>query len=319
MTVFVGIDEAGYGPLLGPLIVSSSAFSLPQSLLADDLWQILKKSVSQRRKRLLGRLLIADSKKAHSKSSRTDHLERTILACLKSLGSAPATLEQLLTRLCPDCLGRLATYPWYQNIANSNLSADNADIAIASGAFANEMAANDIKLLELQSRCLDVAYYNRMVGNVKNKASVLFTATAQLIKNACDNFKDDQLQIVIDRQGGRTRYRKILGRMFPQTELTILKETAANSSYELRSNGQVMRLHFVVGADDRFLPVSLASMASKYLRELLVGNINRYFTGFCADLKPTAGYWKDGLRFIQDLKENLPDTRFDRNQLVRCR
>ena len=82
---------------------------------------------------------------------------------------------------------------------------------------------------------------------------------------------------------------------------------------------RIMRLHFVVGADGRFLPVSLASMASKYLRELLVGNINRYFTGLCADLKPTAGYWKDGLRFIQDLKDNLPDTRFDHNQLVRCR
>ena len=319
MAVFVGIDEAGYGPLLGPLVVSSSAFSLPHSLLADDLWQRLKKSVSQKRKHLSGRLLIADSKKAHSKSSKTNHLERTVLACLMSLGQAPDTLEQLLTRLCPDCLERLGAYPWYQNIANIELAVNKADIAIASSVFADEMAENGIELLGLQSRCLDVAHYNRMVGNVKNKANVLFTATSQLIKNAWDNFKDDELQIVIDRQGGRTRYRKILGTMFPQTELTILKETTANSSYELRMGGRVMRLHFAVGGDGRFLPVSLASMASKYLRELLVGNINSYFTGLCTDLKPTAGYWKDGLRFVKDLKDNLGDTRFDHNQLVRCR
>ena len=80
-----------------------------------------------------------------------------------------------------------------------------------------------------------------------------------------------------------------------------------------------MRLHFVVDADERFFPVSLASMVSKYLRELLVDNINRYFVAFHAELRPTAGYWKDGLRFIQDLKTNLPHVQFDRNQLIRCR
>ncbi len=78
-------------------------------------------------------------------------------------------------------------------------------------------------------------------------------------------------------------------------------------------------MHFIVGADERFLPVSLASMVSKYLRELLVANINRYFAGFHADLKPTAGYWKDGLRFIEDLKTNIPHVEYDHEQLIRCR
>jgi hypothetical protein len=60
-------------------------------------------------------------------------------------------------------------------------------------------------------------------------------------------------------------------------------------------------------------------MTSKYLRELLIGNINRYFNGFGADLKPTAGYWTDGLRFIKDIKANLPDVRFNSEQLIRSR
>ena len=129
----------------------------------------------------------------------------------------------------------------------------------------------------------------------------------------------DDLHIMIDRQGGRVHYRKNLQRMFGEMELKILRESPATSSYELKAGAKGMRLHFVVGADDRFLPVSLASMTSKYLRELLIGNINRYFNGFGADLKPTAGYWKDGLRFIEDIKTNLPDVRFDREQLIRSR
>ncbi len=319
MVVFVGIDEAGFGPILGPLIVSSSTFLLPQHLIKADLWQILNKSVSKGRKHLAGRLLIADSKKAYSKQKGIKHLERTVLACLKCFGKKPGTLTELLMLLCPDCLERLSDYPWYKEAGSYCLLADEADKAVASAVLTGDMSSNGIKLLQLRSCCLDVAYYNKMVDTVKNKSRVLFTAISRLIKEAYDNFADDDLQIIIDRQGGRVHYRAILQRMFPDTELKILCESPMASSYELQADGRVMRLHFVAAADEKFLPVSLASMVSKYLRQLLVESINRYFAGFHAELKPTAGYWKDGLRFIEDLKTNIPHVRYDSNRLIRCR
>jgi len=319
MVILVGIDEAGFGPILGPLVVSSSTFMLPHHLLTSDLWQVLRKSVANKRRHIAGRLLIADSKKAHSKSLGVKHLQRTILSFLKCLGKEPATLSELLTLLCPECLERLGDYPWYEQAPAQPILIDAADKELASAVLADDLASNGIELLELKSCCLDVAYYNKMVGTVKNKASVLFTATSQLIKNAFDNFAGDDLQIMIDRQGGRVRYRKVLQRMFPDMKLKIIRESQKDSSYELQTDGKFMRLHFVVGADDRFLPVSLASMVSKYLRELLVYNINRYFSGFGADLKPTAGYWKDGLRFIRDVDTNLPHVKYDNNQLIRSR
>lgn len=319
MSVLVGIDEAGYGPILGPLIVSSSTFSVPHHLLTADLWQVLKKSVANKRKRLAGRLLIADSKKAHNKLLGIKHLQRTVLAALRCLDEEPATLIELIKLLCPDCLEQLNNYPWYKDAGSQNILVDDADKTIASTVWADDMASNGIKLLELKSCCLDVEYYNKMMSSVKNKANVLFTAISQLIKNAFDNFAVDDLHIIIDRQGGRVRYRRNLLRMFPDMELTILRESPETSSYELQADGKCMRLHFVVDADEHFLPVSLASMVSKYLRELLVYRINRYFVGHFADLKPTAGYWKDGLRFIEDIKTNIPHVRFDSNQLIRCR
>jgi ribonuclease HII len=319
MVVLAGIDEAGFGPLLGPLVVSSSAFSLPNHFLTADLWQLLRKSVGSTRKHLAGRLLITDSKKAYSKQKGIRHLQRTILACLECLNKKPTTLTDLLTLLSPDCIERLNDYPWHRDIADYHLAVDASDMAIASSVLKEDLALNGIELLGLKSCCLDVAYYNKMVGSVKNKASVLFTAVSQLIKNVFDNFTEDYLQVIIDRQGGRVRYRRSLQRMFPDMELKILREGSAASSYELKANGRQMRLHFVVGADQRFLPVSLASMVSKYIRELLIDNMNRYFTGLLPDLKPTAGYWKDGLRFIEDLKRNIPHIAFDSNQLIRCR
>jgi hypothetical protein len=319
MVVLVGIDEAGFGPILGPLIVSSSTFSLPHNLLTSDMWQVLRKSVGDRRKYLAGRLLITDSKKAYSRSSGIKHLQRTVLTALKCLGKEPSTLTEFVELLCPDCLCRLSDYPWYRDIANHDFSMDIADKEIASAVLADDLASNGIELLDLRSCCLDVAYYNKMVAAVKNKANVLFGVTCSLIKSAYDNFAGDDLQIIVDRQGGRVHYRRDLLRMFGDMELKILRESPSTSSYELKAGSKAMRVHFVVGADDRFLPVSLASMVSKYFRELLVGNINRYFTGFGTGLKPTAGYWKDGLRFIEDVKTSLPDVRFDSNQLIRTR
>ena len=199
------------------------------------------------------------------------------------------------------------------------LPEDNADRNIAATALSNDLSANKISLLDIRSCCLDVARYNEMVEAVKNKANVLFTAISQLIKRAYDNFAEEELQIIIDRQGGRTRYRPSLQKMFPEMELKILRETETLSSYELMAGKKMMRLHFVVGADSKYMPVSLASMTSKYLRELLIRNMNQYFTSFVSDLKPTAGYWKDGLRFINDLKTTLPHVSYDTNQLIRSR
>jgi len=224
-----------------------------------------------------------------------------------------------LSLLCPDCLERLPSYPWYQKLSSDQIIVNEADINLASAVLADDLTANDIELLALESCCMDVAHYNNMVASVKNKSTVLFTAISQLMQHIIDNFPDENIQIIIDRQGGRVHYGRNLQRMFSNMDLTILKETPAHSSYEMAANGRSIRLHFVVKADENFLPVSLASMASKYLRELLIGNINSYFTGHQPQLKPTAGYWTDGLRFINDLKTHAPDLAYDSNQLIRCR
>ncbi len=319
MAVLIGIDEAGFGPILGPLVVSSSSFLVQDHLLTSDLWHVLRRSVAKRHKQLSGRLLITDSKKAYSKSLGIKHLQRTVLSAFRCLGKEPATITDFIKLLCPDCLGRLSEYLWYKDAINREILVDDADMTIASAVLVDDLSSNGIKLLELKSRCLDVAYYNRMISSMKNKANVLFSTTSQLIKNAFDSCTDNNLHIIVDRQGGRVRYRENLQRMFSEMELKIEQESPQASIYELKADGRMMRVHFVVDADENFLPVSLASMVSKYLRELLVDNINRYFLGFCPDLKPTAGYWKDGLRFIEDLRANIPHFQFDSDQLIRCR
>ena len=319
MAILVGIDEAGFGPILGPLVVSSSSFRVPDNLVWANHWEILRKSVSEKRAALKGRLLVADSKKAFTRSIGIKHLRRTVLAALKYLGSEPKTLTELIASLCPDCLDAIGEYPWYKKAGDYQLGGDEGDISIAVSMLRTNLANQHIELLGLKSRCLEVAHYNRMVTAVDNKAKVLFTAVAELMQSAINAFPNEDLDIAVDRQGGRSHYQRALQLMFGESQLRIIHEDQERSSYEMRTNNRKIRAHFVVGADDKFLPVSLASMACKYLREVLVENINNYFLSFNPSIKPTAGYWKDGLRFIKDIKTHIPNVKYDANQLIRCR
>jgi ribonuclease HII len=319
VAILAGIDEAGFGPLLGPLVVSCSAFSVQPELLGADLWQVFHRSVGKTRKHLGGRLLIADSKKAYHREEGIGPLERTVLAVLRCVKKEPANLTELLTCLCPDCLPRLREYPWYQKMPQCELTRGPADMKIAANVFAGDLEAQGAKLVHLRSCCLDVAYYNTMVGHVKNKAQVLFITVTQLIQNLLNEFSDDTIHILVDRQGGRAHYREHLLRSFSGMDLRIVDEGPETSVYELQAGGKTVRLSFEVGADDLHLPVALASMVSKYLRELLMDCMNEYFVGMSADLKPTAGYWKDGLRFVEELRRRLPGLAIDNRKLIRCR
>jgi len=247
------------------------------------------------------------------------HLERTVLAVLLGLGREPAHLTELLATLCPDCLPRLQEYPWYRKMPQCDLTRGRADMQIASQVFTGDLETQRAKLVLLRSCCLDVAYYNTLVGRVKNKAHVLFIAVTQLMQSLLDGFSDDLIQIQVDRQGGRAHYRENLLRSFPGTDLRIVQEGDRTSVYELRTGGRMVRLSFEVEADDVYLPVALASMVSKYIRELLMERMNEYFVGMNASLKPTAGYWKDGQRFVEDLRTHLPDLEIDGHRLIRCR
>ncbi|MCD4832029.1 MAG: hypothetical protein K8R02_09565 [Anaerohalosphaeraceae bacterium] len=321
-TILIGIDEAGVGPLLGPLVISATAFSIPRQLLKADLWQKFSDSVRKSKKSLAGRILITDSKKAlgaKTSANPKKHLEKAVLASLLSLGKTPATTKQLLSELFPNCLPRLNNYDWYGKNLDCKLRHNADEISICSQAFADSMAKNQTSMLLMKSVCLDVAYYNEMIEKVRNKSTVIFSALCGLIYDILKNIKNQNYQFVIDRQGGRTKYTQPLRKMFPEMSLKVITEEKNISSYELTDSQRTIRLHFLVKADSKQLPVSLASMVSKFVRELLMDCINRYFTSQCDGLKPTAGYWTDGTRFVEELNSRAGHIEYDRNRLIRSR
>ena len=66
--VFAGIDEAGLGPLLGPLTLGWSAFRVPRGQV--NLWSRLEQIVCDDPREDARRLVVADSKRVHSRTPR---------------------------------------------------------------------------------------------------------------------------------------------------------------------------------------------------------------------------------------------------------
>jgi len=244
------------------------------------------------------------------------------LSVLRAAGCVPGTVQDLLQRLDPTCLERLKVYPWHRDLAEVPLPSDDPGKALAGSVFARDLADHHMAIASIRSRCVDVGCYNGLIDAVKNKSTVLFSISCGLVKEAFDRCDEEWVEVVVDRQGGRMRYRGGLQTMFDGFDMTVLHEDDRVSRYQLTTRGHPgrrIRVHFVVEADGECLPVSLASMVSKYVRELLVAGMNRYFGSLCDDLRPTAGYWQDGLRFIQDIKTRRPDIQIDERLLIRSR
>ena len=64
--LFIGTDEAGYGPNLGPLVVAATAWTAAGIADCSELWQVLERVITDRKRTDDRRLWIADSKAVYN-------------------------------------------------------------------------------------------------------------------------------------------------------------------------------------------------------------------------------------------------------------
>lgn len=342
--IIAGIDEAGYGPLLGPLVVSATAFELHamdmphESEALPCLWRLLKGAVAKKPPARKGRLLIADSKIVHNQMNGNRLLERGVLAFLNTLshaapeaGLAPGqglTASRLLERFA--CTNHeLTTHPWY---APHDLGipwlAEAGDLAIATNMLTSAMASANVKTACMRTAVVSERAFNRLVGGTNNKASALVSITLSHLYHLHTNFGHLGLIVGIDKQGGRDHYTNLLLQSFPDAELKVILESAEASSYLLQeqvaqADGRTLLrrtlIHFREKGETAFLPTALASMLCKYLRELCMHSFNSWWCNQIVGLKPTAGYYLDGSRWLVDVEPHLPRLGIAREMLVRIR
>lgn len=332
--IIAGIDEAGYGPLLGPLTVGCCAFevadaeSSPSATAAENLdgvaddaetatataavvkelpciWSRLRRYVGKTRSRSGKTLHINDSKQVYSPSTGIRELERSVLALATATRGWPGSLDGLLAAFAPHALAELAEHPWYVAPPGEAfpLSQDGLPIQLFAKSLAAEMDSRGARCVELSARVLAERPYNRMVAATRNKASVLFTQSATLLDQLVRRFASRGLHVFCDRQGGRSNYGSQLRLLFEDWSLEILREQDGRSDYALHRAGQTVFVTWSEKAEAKCLPVAVASMIAKYLRESLMERFNAWWKTHAPQVEPTAGYYTDGMRWLEQTAE----------------
>ncbi len=82
MALLIGMDEAGYGPNYGPLIVGATVWEVPGDPRKTDLWSAFAGIVEQTAPVDDSHIQIADSKQVYNPAKGLINLERGVLRAL---------------------------------------------------------------------------------------------------------------------------------------------------------------------------------------------------------------------------------------------
>jgi ribonuclease HII len=314
MLVYAGIDEAGYGPMFGPLCVGASVMVLENYDPADgepDLWEILNNAICKKRSDRRKRIAVNDSKKLKSSSTPKGlkHLERGVLSFLATV---PVSDTEFFTSV--GCA--LPKKPWTTLETKFPIAMDPSSLQIDIACLARELQRTSVRCDWLTCKSIDVQNYNERTS-LASKAALNFATAMQLVESIASKFPTEHPRIMIDRHGGRIRYRQDLQQAWPDAKIQILVENNEMSRYRLDIDGRKVTMTFASRSDEKHMPVALASMIAKFTRELHMLRFNKYFATLVEGIKPTAGYVQDGRRFLKEIEPILEQNNLAREYLIR--
>jgi hypothetical protein len=301
MAILIGTDEAGYGPNLGPLVISATVWRVPDELAEDDLYRALRRVV---RIDASGdkHIAIADSKALYKPGCGLADLERGVLAAAAQSGTRIRSWRDAWQTLAPRDAVYLDEVPWYENYdAELPLDLEVAELETACLRLAAGLREADVSLLEMRSVAVFPSRFNKLLDRHESKGAVLSQETIELVRHVLDKCDDANVIIQCDKHGGRNRYSAILQTVFPDYLAEVVRESREASVYRWHAKSRRVEIRFVAKGES-FLPAALASMASKYLRELAMRAFNAFWKEHLSDLKATAGYPVDAKRFKQDIE-----------------
>ena len=267
MAYLAGMDEAGYGPNLGPLVIGGTLWRVPDGVDGAELYERLPNvappatGVAPKE----ATLLIGDSKSLYSPAAGLAALERAVFAALAASNHAgpsacPKTWRELLTSCDGCCTEVITAVPWYVEFdCPVPVHATAEIISATQELFADALEAADVQLITLRARLIFPETFNRRVQECGSKGTALSLWTLELVEQLLEPIENGPVLIQGDKHGGRSRYAALLQHVFPDHLIEVLDESRRQSTYRWGPPSRRVEACFTAQGE-RFLPSALASM-----------------------------------------------------------
>lgn len=302
----IGTDENGMGPRLGPLVATGATLRVARYRPAHL--------------HGVGLALGIDDSKATAAFGKVAVAEGLVLALYEREVGAPCPdADALLERLCLDtprelqrrCPEGTRLHCWQP----LPVPCFGGEIAQGRDVLAG-LERRGVHVERVRTTLACVASLNDSLRRGRSRMDVDLAQFERLVLDA-RRAVGEPLRAVCGMVGGIRKYPERF-QHFRAEDVRVVQERRLRASYDVEGMG---RVSFEVDADAHHLPVALASMVGKYVRELAVERQNRFFQGHDAALPSASGYHDPVTRrFVEasrDLRRKLAiaDDCFERRTL----
>jgi ribonuclease HII len=304
--VFVGIDENGLGPRLGPLVVTA-AFARADEKGERVLGRAARGGAASRLGDSKGLVKFGDS-------ALGEAWGRAIATRIGESAETPEALvrwlsldgEEELRRPCPEGHAAQCWSAAGESFEGDALLGDvTRDL--------QKLSARGVEVLGVRTCIVCTSRLN----DASERGLSRFDVDLHTMERLALAVRDEvgaELDVTCGKVGGYDRYSPAFGPLAGHLH-TIVEEGRARSSYAFPRFG---RIAFVRDADASHLLVSLASLVGKWVRDLLMNRVVGYHRAVDPSLPVASGYHDPVTRRFVDASalsrksRNLPDDCFER-------
>lgn len=250
MKYICGIDENGFGPVMGPLVVTATVLS---SGIKSSVFPEVKDSKL---------FFTSGIKRSYEK---IEEFAITVYFILTS--KLPSSPLNIMDRFCLPVKCEKKENICFGNISQKFLWS-KPDKAIEK--YRNFIEIMKFKIEDLTCSVICPYEFNRMIEKGNSKFVINLAEFCNLIKKY-----DESAEIFAGKIGGLKYYLKYLKYFFPDFRIFKIIESEKNSIYILKKGKQNLKLGFYLDVEKISFPAAISSIVGKYIREIFMESIRR--------------------------------------------